>query len=155
MKYYIFLLFLLFVSIANTASGQSPQKKVVFDYDATGNRILRYVDTIPEEEPALGSDTAAIRSSDSTAVTFTVSFFPNPVADYMQITIEPTTDLLPVAQTVFEVRIVSSTTGVVYYAQTHTYVAPLLVDAAGYPMGLYTLIMTRGTEAQEITFLKE
>jgi hypothetical protein len=137
------------------ANGQSPQKKVVFEYDGTGNRILRYVDTIPEEEPALGSDTTAISPSDSTAVTFTVSFFPNPVADYMQITIEPTTDLLPVAQTVFEVRIVNSTTGVVYYAQTHTYVAPLLVDASGYPMGLYTLIMTRGTEVQEITFLKE
>jgi hypothetical protein len=155
MKCFTFLLFLLFVSLANVANGQSPQKKVVFDYDATGNRIMRYFDEdLSAPIPAPPVEDSSTVDTTATEATFTISIYPNPIQTNALITIEPIAGA-PDLPFVFDVRIVSTTGGVLYYQQTHYYTAPISINMSAYDVGWYQFFIMRGTEIQQTTLLKQ
>jgi hypothetical protein len=154
----LLLLITLVISLVIVATAQSGQRKVVFEYDASGNRIIRYIDTLPPSPPSPAppvppaSDSTVTNPADTT-MTFTVAVYPNPVQTDLTITIEPVVGA-PALPPVFEVRIVGSM-GTIHYLQTHTYTAPLNINMSAYGVGLYKLFITRGTEIQQINLLKQ
>jgi hypothetical protein len=145
---------LLFLIIENMALAQTAQQKVVFEYDDSRNRKLRYIEEEEFPVPPPGSDSTITTTVDSAAATFSVSVYPNPVQDYMQIIIEPIADASDLSM-VFNVRIVNTTSGVQYYQQTHHYTELVYINMSAYDTGFYQLLITRGAEVQSKNLLKQ
>jgi hypothetical protein len=137
------------------ANGQSPQTKVVFEYDDTGNRVLRYIEeSLPDTDSVPSAGGSSETDTTASEATFTVAIYPNPVQTDVQITIEPVAGA-PDLPFVFDVRIVNTASGVLHYQQTHHYAAPLSIPMSAYDTGWYQLFITRGTETQQINLLKQ
>jgi len=134
---------------------QTTQKVVVFDYDATGNRIYRYMDqtTAPPLPTMPNGDTTQTAPQDTSAATFRIITYPNPVQTTLTIDIEVIDDS-PYLPTTFNVQIVSLL-GLLVHQQTYSTLSPIQVNMSRYMIGWYQLIVTRGSEIHQVTILKQ
>ncbi len=127
----------------------------MFDYDAAGNRIMRW-SVAPYMAPVSFSsvvDSIPAATEDTVPATFKVSVYPNPVQSDLLVTIE---NLAAAADLplVFEVQL-TNMLGAVHYRQTHRITGPVAINMSTYLTGWYQLIIVRGAEVQQLTVYKQ